>query len=62
MVDKQPETVRIYPHPDLLDREDGAFLPGVGPAGADIPRELAEEWLAAGLATTKKPGAPATEG
>lgn len=56
-----PETVFVYPHPDLLARVDGAHLPGVGTAGAEVPADLASEWIAAGLATTDTPDAPAPE-
>jgi hypothetical protein len=52
------DLVRLYPHHDLLAREDGAFLPGVGIDGADVGAELAAEWLAAGLATTEPPPPP----
>lgn len=54
--------VTVYPSPELLERQQidpGAFLPGVGIAGAAVAPELAEEWTAAGLATTTPPAPPA---
>lgn len=53
--------VRVYPSPALLERADGAYLPGVGIAGGDVSPELAAEWIEAGLATTDAPAAPALE-
>lgn len=53
--DKAPDTIYVYPSSALLARVDGAHLPGVGVAGADVPADLAAEWIAAGLATTDKP-------
>lgn len=55
---KKPDTVRVYPSPDL---PAGSFLPGVGTDGADVSPELAAEWLEAGLVTTQPPDAPAQE-
>lgn len=61
--DRQPEPpdpatlVHVYPSPDL---PAGSFLPGVGEDGAPVAPELAAEWVAAGLATTTPPDAPAT--
>lgn len=57
--DPAPETpalLRVYPHPDLAER--GEALAGIPADGAEVPHELAEEWLEAGLATTTAPPAP----
>lgn len=51
----EPKLVRVYPSPDL---PEGAFLAGVGVDGADVPRDRAEEWIAAGLATRTPPALP----
>lgn len=50
---KAPETIRVYPHPDLAAR--GENLPGIGLDGADVDPDLAAEWIAAGLAVTTRP-------
>lgn len=51
-----PALLRVYPHPDLAER--GEALAGVPADGAEVPYELAQEWLAAGLATKTAPPAP----
>lgn len=50
--------VLVYPSPDL---PTGSFLPGVGAAGATVTPDLADEWIAAGLATTTPPAPPVAE-
>jgi len=51
----KPTTIRIKPRA-------GVALAGIPAAGADVPAELAEEWIAAKLATrvTPTPVKPAT--
>lgn len=48
----KPKTRKIYPHPSLAKR--GENLPGIGVDGAEVPAELAAEWIAAGLATATR--------
>lgn len=50
---KRPKTRKVYPHPSLARR--GYYLAGVGVDGAEVAAELAEEWIAAGLATATRP-------
>ena len=47
-----PKTVRIYPSSTL---PEGSYLPGVGIDGAEVESDLAEEWVAAGLARKSRP-------
>jgi hypothetical protein len=50
-----PEPVVVYPAPDIVER--GEYLAGVGLDGAEVPGDLAAEWLAAGLVTLNPPAA-----
>lgn len=49
-----PGLVRVHPSPDLPADQ---YVPGVGAAGADVPQELADRLLAAGLVTLTPPDA-----
>lgn len=53
-----PGLVRVYPSPDLPSL---SYVPGVGAAGSDVPREQADRLLAAGLVTTTPPVAAPDE-
>ena len=50
------KTVHVYP-----TLPEGSFLPGVPAEGAEVPADLAAEWVKAGLVTTTppKPATPA---
>ncbi len=50
-----PDPVHVYPATAMLER--GEYLAGVGVDGADVPPELAQEWVDAGLATLEPPAA-----
>lgn len=51
--DPLPETVTVYPSPALAER--GEHLAGVGVGGAEVTKQLAREWLDAGLVTLTPP-------
>lgn len=52
--------VRVFPHPDLAERNE--YLPGIGAAGALVSEEEAADLLERGLVVEdkkpKKPAAP----
>lgn len=48
---KQPETVRVWPSPDLPPTD---YLPGIGAEGAELPAEEARSLVERGLATTTR--------
>ena len=55
---KTPETLRVYPHPDL---PAGDYVPGIGADGRDLPIDEAQALIDAGWVVTDEPVAPAKE-
>ena len=53
---KTPETLRVYPHPDL---PAGDYIPGIGEDGAELPIAEAQALIDGGWAVTDAP--PKTE-
>ena len=55
---KTPETLRVYPHPDL---PAGDYIPGIGEAGLELPAYEAQALIDGGWVTTDASPARETE-
>lgn len=49
---KTPETIRVYPSPDLPPTD---YLPGIGADGVDLPPDVAQDLIDRGLVVTQRP-------